>query len=530
MTISYRVLKGPSFGSKRLAREALAANRTDVLDPKPTVRWLESSLGSLAALVVECAFRQSTFDGFLYTTIDIWTKGDVRVRDAIFASRADFVRMTGWYPRSHGEPLNRQKLPAYRTPAQLATRRPIGPTLRTVERVVTPDRGVAIRIRTEQGSILLDTGFEGYLPIEDADAVVLLSHSHADHSGGLRASLEAGLPAAMSPTTYELLPGRALMPRRREGVELIRPDSPWVPIGDGIRFRSFPVPHMPGSLGFLVTDGLRCVLYTGDICLRTARHDFTDDLINLATETPAACTLLLDGEMIDRPFGASGDDAANALYEAASDAEDVGVIADYPEQALYCYLDLFHTRMHNPALRDRWAFIATPSIRRMMELVLSSKGGANLDPFLVKQYGVRSAVQDLWGESTFLYWSDTLTRAPSTMGRIWITCMSDAKLIKPKGTMRVVRIGRASRSSVAIIDEADLLDVPTSPWTVHSDSSALVDAVERISKVASVGFFHKSASSVNRWSRQQKIESWGLGEHPVALGDGRDPSRLATAN
>jgi hypothetical protein len=60
-------------------------------------------------------------------------------------------------------------------------------------------------------------------------------------------------------------------------------------------------------------------------------------------------------------------------------------IADYPEQALYCYLDLFHTCMHNPALRERWASIATPSIRRMLELVLSSEGRANLDPFLTKQ-------------------------------------------------------------------------------------------------------------------------------------------------
>src|SRR4029453_6963063 len=99
--------------------------------------------------------------------------------------------------------------------------------------------------------------------------------------------------------------------------------------------------------------------------------------------------VLLDGEMFMREHGASREEAAATLFDECEHLEEAVVVADYPEQALYCYLDLFHTQANTPSLRGRWAFISTPSVRRMMELLLRAGGRRRdeLDPFLDKQYG-----------------------------------------------------------------------------------------------------------------------------------------------
>jgi hypothetical protein len=145
------------------------------------------------------------------------------------------------------------------------------------------------------------------------------------------------------------------------------------------------------------------------------RHDFTDDLLSLATATPAACTLLLDGEMIERPFGASRDDAANALYEAASDVDDVLVDRRLPRAgALLLPGPVSH-------------MYAQPSATRKMGLhrhaINSSHAGAGAQfgrtcqprPLPHETVGSpQRRSRPLGGVNIFLCWSDTLIRAPST--------------------------------------------------------------------------------------------------------------------
>src|SRR5262245_59553382 len=110
--IEFRVKSPHQIGSRRLARRALSEGRTQVISPASAVRLLEAALGRHSPSWFNVDFIVRRIGGFEYTVVDVWTRGNPVARDRIYALREDFVRMTGWYPRSHGEPLERPRAPS----------------------------------------------------------------------------------------------------------------------------------------------------------------------------------------------------------------------------------------------------------------------------------------------------------------------------------------------------------------------------------------------------------------------------------
>jgi glyoxylase-like metal-dependent hydrolase (beta-lactamase superfamily II) len=474
-------------------------------------------LGDRSAAIQECIFFDTRIDGFRYTVVDIWTAADALARDLIYSKSEDFVAQTGWYPRAHGEKLSPTQSRRFAHPNSLDL--PLG-SLQTVESAIADGAqgGVALRLRTTVGSILLDAGMPSHLELEPSDVVVLLTHRHLDHSGGVESILKAGVPVAMSAVTEQLLRQHRILRQRDRGVHILSAGD-WYDLGGSMRVRPFPVPHMPGSVGYQVSDGQRLVIYTGDICLRTKRHDFVDDLVNLAAVPGhASTTIILDGTMIRRDAGASHEDAARAIFEASTKTDDLVLIADHDEQALYCYLDLFYTQSRDRSLRGTRAFICPPGIRGLMEdlLGLSTRTRASLDPFLAKQYG-GNALRDLWGESTLLYWSDTMISQPDST-RIWITSReSSLSEIAPGNSAALATIGRGGPTNIRRLDGLPRLDLDTSPWTVHSDRTAILDAVSRLTPATQVLVFHAPKGNVTKAMRDAGLDATGVSSSAVPL-------------
>jgi glyoxylase-like metal-dependent hydrolase (beta-lactamase superfamily II) len=198
--------------------------------------------------------------------------------ERLYSEAEEIVRKTGWYPLPQGSRLNSGLWKARFAGAGALAENSlpkIGSRLISIERSVPDDGGCGLRIRTDDGNVLLDAGLAGEIAVDSADRLALISHDHADHTGGLGELRAMGVHIAMSAET-----GGCLVATRRQSDAEIRERS--ILLSQNARFRSgglmissFPVPHSPGSVGYAVTDGTREVIYTGDICLRSHRHDFS---------------------------------------------------------------------------------------------------------------------------------------------------------------------------------------------------------------------------------------------------------------
>jgi len=164
----------------------------------------------------------------------------------------------------------------------------------------------------------------------------------------------------------------------------------------------------------------------------------------------------------------------------------------------------------------------------MMELLLRPatwRRHDELDPFLSQQYN-KNAVTDLWGESTFLYWSDTIRSLPTSQKRMWITSDTEAAAITPPSRpVRLVRIGRARKLSASWSEGAEPLDVPTTAWTVHSDRESLLTAIDRLADSANVILFHTSGQNVNKWATRAGRDVVGLSTTRISLTDRPETQR-----
>jgi len=322
----------------------------------------------------------------------------------------------------------------------------------------------------------------------------------------------------MSTATAQLLEvlTRSAEPRLRNNAVLIDSGST-LELGTGLSVHPFAVPHLPGALGYEIRTPEIAVFFTGDICLRTARSDFIDDFATMVKRSPAASrVVLLDATMAGREHGASAANAAAAALDHACTSDDVVVTAAGVDHLLYSYLDLFFTVQKNPQTRHSTSFVVTPRLRGTFETVHSAFIGRefdNLDPFILAQYGKSMSS---WGESRWLFWLAAPHDVPDEGRRIWFVRHDELDQIRPRGTARLVHIGRGDPPQPkwnCVMPEVD-----TRPWTLHSDESALSDTIHQLDGHARTVLFHNFERRISRFLTRH-------GLHGAALGEGRTSLR-----
>jgi phosphoribosyl 1,2-cyclic phosphodiesterase len=126
----------------------------------------------------------------------------------------------------------------------------------------TPRHGLHSSLLLEHGRaarVMIDCGLDWLGRLEDvAPFVVVLTHAHVDHAGGLR----AGAPCPVYATEATL---HAI---RRYGVDELRLVEPRCPFNvEGIIFEAFPVAHslLAPAVGYRVTAGGVSFFYVPDV-------------------------------------------------------------------------------------------------------------------------------------------------------------------------------------------------------------------------------------------------------------------------
>jgi hypothetical protein len=505
----------PWFGPRRRARDLLSAHRTTIDSPEVALGHFREILGaSAAAGISHIRFIDYWHEkeSFRYTIAVCWTTSDPDLRQSLYDRGASIVDRTGWYPLPQGERLrsveSRSRAPTGSGTESLPKLRG---ALASVESAVRPEDGCSVRVVTTQGdSILLDSGLPNRLEHAATDRLLLLSHAHADHAGGLTTDRTQSLPTVMSPATARILHAGGWLHEERisETCVLAEPGDA-ICLGS-IEIEPFMVPHFPGATGWILRDDFQAIIFTGDICLRTARHDFTHSLTELAAaETPRRVTVLLDATMAGRGAGASESDVASGVL--AFDCDDIVVVAQSADHLLYGFLDLFHT-VQQFDRRHSVAFLASPQLRLLFEILheaFITRSFGTMDPMLVAQYG-RS--MSSWGESRWLFWLDRLTSAPSGR-RVWFITANE--LADPRLPSRgvVASIGRDDLAGVALTMRPGLQEssLDTNPWTAHSDQAGLAVACRELEAAGHrVVLFHNFSKRVKKFVRDEGLVSVAL--------------------
>jgi len=287
-------------------------------------------------------------------------------------------------------------------------------------------------------------------------------------------------------------------------VVLTRPGAE-LTIGPDLRLETFAVPHLPGAVGWTVSDTESAVIFTGDICLTTARHSFVPRLRELALlQHPKKVTVMLDATMAGRRAGASDSPAARQL--ANSQHDEVVVLAGSGEHLLYAYLDLFHEIQQSDA-RHSASFILSPSARPLFELLHSAFIGRRvneLDPFILGQYGT---TMSSWGESRWLFWADQMRSVP-TNRKLWFLTYRDLDAGLGPPSAFAVSIGRDDLGEdLGVNSRWSMLEgIDTTAWTLHSNEYSLVEACKTMQDIGCrVVLFHNFLSRMKKFIRDQSL-------------------------
>lgn len=301
--IKYEITNRPWNGPLVKARQALPDAKASPLDPEGFLGNLEEQRFSIfqeLSYVRFHRFQNSEIKKYPnikeYRVAVCYVKPNPLQRAALYQSRLQIARETGWYPLVMG---NRARIttPRYKLPLhnyssdQLLSLLNIGQILyiRQLKDEIIQDsgkkkNGTSILVEGTGGKLLLDIGFAGDVSSIEGIKAVFLSHFHSDHSGGITRILDLSLPIFMSESTFRYLYDNHTSYSLRN--KLIRNTIIIEKIPQEIQAISnvgfFPVFHAPGSYGLTINDKAGTSLwYPGDICLR---NGFLHEPVDLSDE------------------------------------------------------------------------------------------------------------------------------------------------------------------------------------------------------------------------------------------------------
>ena len=511
--ISFELTTKPWFGPRKRAKSFLSTATIEPLPPDRALQEIAEILGPDAGSALQHV-RFVDFvhksDGFRYRLAICWTDSDCEARQALFDMAQVVVSRTGWYPLPLGSRLGSvaksRSLPTGPTSSKLPS---VDGMLASIEAAVKPEAGCAIRIGTTAGqSVLLDTGLPNRIEPERSDCLALITHAHADHSGGFTTGRLGDMVGVMTPGTARILIDGGWLDRSSvaRGVVLESPGR-FFRLGPQLSAKAFAVPHLPGSVGWVIRDDENAVVFTGDICVATDRHDFTPSLVDIVKrQGKRRVTLLLDATMAGRSVGASLSPASSRLVTETEGS--VVVQASSGEHLLYAYLDLFR-EIQRSERRHSASFVMTSSARPLFEILHSAfirRNTNELDPFLHAQYGESMSA---WGESRWLYWSDDLRSVPKNRC-FWF--LTDSEVASGAGPERgaVVHVGRDDLGG-AVGPGAGWERLPefdTTPWTLHSNEDTIAKAADQLASAgARVVLFHNFSKRLRRFVASRNLSA-----------------------
>lgn len=513
--IFFEVVSKPWFGPKKRAYELLQ-KRTSILEPQEAYSALLKLLPPGQNFIQEIRFYDyvDTKDKFHYTIAIIWTESNSKFRDSIYELAEKWVEVSGWYALPQGERIgSRNTMHSFFNDRKWNAKVPtFSGSIEAVSSIVEPQGGCSIGVKIGSDYVILDTGLQGSLSPQKLDRLCFVSHTHGDHTGNIKVINKAKIPVIMSEATSYLLSKFKVISDKdlSENTIAMAPGNT-LNLGTNLEFKMIPVPHMPGSVGAIIRDEHKALVFSGDICFRTARHDFIDEFVQIVSDIPSKERhVLIDATMALRPLGASATDTAKLICDDLS-LKDVVFSAPSADHLLYAYLDIFHY-VKDSEHRNTILFGLGKRLRSMFECVHESfitRKHNELDPFLLAQY---QQTMSSWAESRWLIWMPSTLPSKTPLRRFWF--ISDAEIESaqiPQSAIHV-RIGRDGG-----YDDRKNLKVDTKAWSLHSDEESLVEVTKKLDGIAKVIFFHSSEEKLNRFIKDNKLKASALSQKEMRL-------------
>lgn len=445
-------------------------------------------------------FLHKSENDFRYTIAVVWMDSNPDFRQKIYEDAERVVTETGWYPLPQGERMGSRLAFADLCSSweEAPDTFPFNATrIRGFESAAEEGGGTAIRVLTDGDSILLDSACPGKLRLAPSDRVLLLSHSHRDHSGNLSQVISAGATVFLSSGTLGVLQAIGVAAEATSCRQVFRIQAGRQMKLGSLTVTAFTVPHSPGSFGYRIEDHSHALVFPGDISLRTARHDFLPCLEN---QMPAGkkTVLFLDATMAGRTHGAGFSNPADRVIEAFRTEKNVFIISSDAEQLLYAYIDLFNQIKNSAGLRNTVSFVCPEKLRGVFELLHADfikRDRQSIDPFILHQYRHTFSA---WAESRWLFW---LERMPSlstgTPKTLWFLTPDQCRQLSPLSGSSFL-VGRLASAENQKEHVGTVKELDASAWTLHSSEAELLNAGTLASK-AELVLFHNFTSRLKKF-------------------------------
>lgn len=330
----------------------------------------------------------------------VFTAPNTEVRQRLFEAAREVADNTGWYPLVMGQRVRKRrrkhdiKMASDALLRDVLGQQPLGRIL-GVSAVNRNSSGTAIACNLEAGTIMLDFGFN-YEATAHKPIVGLLSHTHMDHSGGLKDALEAGLQVLTSEEVYYQL--RAIgLDLNWSNIHTVRLPAEF-PLPGGGSILLTPGAHTPGAMMVRIVDAFgNQLFYPGDFCLSNAYYSLQaeDFLSNVDWELPGEKTVLIDGTFLHHgPQNSTTNinSLESMLTRDASDGRSSIFVADSPDYLYPLYLWFFRAFYVGPKTSTVRPLVASRSVLRLLETLF--------DPFILRQHTRYDALMRQWAGVT----------------------------------------------------------------------------------------------------------------------------------
>lgn len=455
-------------------------------------------------------------------TVDIlvvWCNFSAASRDGLFAAAPDVVRNTGWYPMVTGSYMYLQKrwientikqvLPTEETASQLE----LGQFL-SLSSVLPGNMGTSFYLKTSECGVLLDCGLKWSVDVNDKlndRCLMILSHSHSDHCGGLIDAYRQLRPQAvfMSPVTLRLLGAKLVSEGKGQDFKEIASHTILLAFNESFTFHDgstisfLDANHMPGAVMVIVrtSDNVR-LFYSGDCCV----DNFYGHIMPLRTKLKSLIgkenveLTLFDATLVGRKFTPSAQQEETKLLElltrANASARCSTILTDNYDVAVRIYTVIYETFMQGSAKVHNLGVYLDLEIFEFMNWVASAyvrRELENLDPILRRLCAARKNPF----ENVLLYANgyDEQTMKNITYHlerRRPIILMLDAENLPRLAGMfnairfelapedQIIALGRAAErlkdvQKAMCLSRAAAREMPGDRWSLHSSESALDD-------------------------------------------------------
>ena len=349
------------------------------------------------------------------------------------------------------------------------------------------------------------------MQVKDSDSLCLITHTHLDHSGGIDLLIKKNIPVIVSSVTARIMILRGLIDNSliSKNIYVFNEQMrDWLAIGKYLKIKALMVPHAPGSTGYLIKDSEKCLFFPGDISFKTYRHNFLNIISDEFSLLPTNINkyLMVDGTMIGRKQGANENKVAENFFSKVKGYKNIVICSLDIEQLLYAYLDLFYFGKNNN--RGLFNFVISKKLKPIFQFLHISfirRSMNDIDPYILSQYGKEISS---WAESRWLFWLDD-NHINNENKNIYFMDFSDLDTLKDLPSIACKGIGRMNDERVSNELNCDILEIDSSPWSLHSSEQVIQNLIYDIDKDVKFLFFHNFEKRMKKFIKNNNIEHRG---------------------